>query len=424
MDRFITFIFTFLELSSVMLLWSKFHKDKEKVLLKSLGIILGIALVVSLNIKLPLLSGLVINYLLMIFSVFFVFKKDLNESIIEFCIVILITMLMQLILTLLANIMGLVYTGPDNQLQVKSGFIINLILFIFSSFIYKYISYEDIYKKNKLQFRIIYFYVINLIAYIILSRFIWQYNNELFLNNIAFFLIFLFAVFILSVLFLKDIIRINEDKKNIELYERYSEVAENLLTDVRRRQHDFKNHLNTIYGMTQVTDEREIKDKISKYIESLNYSFHSIDRIIQVENKIISGIIFCKLQEAYDKGIDFQYLIQGNIEEIIVKDYELSEIIYNLLDNAFDAVLEIKDEYKKVVLSIIRDESSILIEVTNSGLTIKPENINKIFKKGFSTKGSLSRGFGLYNVKKIVDFYGGKIEISLENNQTTFKILF
>ncbi|WP_055665962.1 sensor histidine kinase [Desnuesiella massiliensis] len=424
MDRFITFIFTFLELSSVMLLWSKFHKDKEKVLLKSLGIILGIALVVSTNVKLPLLPGLVINYLLLIFSVFFVFKKDLNESIIEFCIVILITMLMQLILTLLANIMGMVYTGPDNQLQIKSGFIINLILFIFSSFIYKYISYEDIYKKNKLQFRIIYFYVINLVAYIILSRFIWQYNNELFLNNIAFFLIFLFAVFILSVLFLKDIIRINEDKKNIELYERYSEVAENLLTDVRRRQHDFKNHLNTIYGMAQVTDEREIKDKISKYIESLNYSFHSMDKIIQVENKIVSGIIFCKLQEAYDKGIDFQYLIQGNIEEIIVKDYELSEIIYNLLDNAFDAVLEIKDEYKKVVLSIIRDESSILIEVTNSSLTIKPENINKIFKKGFSTKGSLSRGFGLYNVKKIVDFYGGKIEISLENNQTTFKILF
>ena len=424
MDRFITFIFTFLELSSVMLLWSKFHKDKERVLLKSLGIILGVALVVSTNVKLPLLPGLVINYLLLIFSVFFVFKKDLNESIIEFCIVILITMLMQLILTLLANIMGVVYTGPDNQLQIKSGFIINLILFIFSSFIYKYISYEDIYKKNKLQFRIIYFYVINLVAYIILSRFIWQYNNELFLNNIAFFLIFLFAVFILSVLFLKDIMRINEDKKNIELYERYSEVTENLLSDVRRRQHDFKNHLNTIYGIVQVTEEREIKDKISKYIENLNYSFHGMDKIIQVENKIVSGIIFCKLQEAHDKGIDFQYLIQGNIEKIVVKDYELSEIIYNLLDNAFDAVLEVSDACKKVVLSIIRDESSTSIEVANSGLTIKPENINKIFKKGFSTKGSLSRGFGLYNVKKIVDFYGGKIEISLENNQTTFKILF
>lgn len=424
MDRFITFIFTFLELSSVMLLWSKFHKDKERVLLKSLGIIIGIALVVSTNVKLPLLPGLVINYLLLIFCVFFVFKKDLNESIIEFCIVILITMLMQLILTLLANIMGLVYTGPNNQLQIKSGFIINLILFIFSSFIYKYISYEDIYKKNKLQFRIVYFYVINLIAYIILSRFIWQYNNELFLDNIAFFLIFLFAVFILSVLFLKDIIRINEDKKNIELYERYSEVTENLLSDVRRRQHDFKNHLNTIYGIVQVTDEREIRDRISKYIENLNYSFHSMDKIIQVENKIVSGIIFCKLQEASDKGIDFQYLIQGNTEKIIAKDYELSEIIYNLLDNAFDAVLETKDEYKKVVLSIIRDESFTIIEVNNSGLTIKPENISKIFKKGFSTKGSLSRGFGLYNVKKIVDFYGGKIEISLENNQTTFKILF
>lgn len=423
MDRFITFIFTFLELSSVMLLWSKFHKDKEKVLLKSLGIILGIALVVSLNIKLPLLSGLAINYLLLVICVSFVFKKDLNESIIEFCIISLIIMVSQLTITLIFNNLGLIVLSATN-IQVDSGIVINILLFIVAFLIRKYVAIEEFYVNNKLQFRIIYFYAINLIVYIIMARFIWQYNNSLFLNNIGFFVILLFMLFILSLMFLKDIIRINEDKKNIELYERYSEVTENLLSDVRRRQHDFKNHLNTIYGMAQVTDEREIKDKISKYIESLNYSFHSMDKIIQVENKIVSGIIFCKLQEAHDKGIDFQYLIQGNIEEIIVKDYELSEIIYNLLDNAFDAVLEIKDEYNKVILSIIRDGSSTVIEVTNSGLTIKPENINKIFKKGFSTKGSLSRGFGLYNVKKIVDFYGGKIEISLENNQTTFKILF
>ena len=50
------------------------------------------------------------------------------------------------------------------------------------------------------------------------------------------------------------------------------------------------------------------------------------------------------------------------------------------------------------------------IEVRNniSGLDIKNEDVEKFFKKGFSSKG-INRGYGLYNVKKIINKHNGSI---------------
>lgn len=42
---------------------------------------------------------------------------------------------------------------------------------------------------------------------------------------------------------------------------------------------------------------------------------------------------------------------------------------------------------------------------------------------GYSTKGE-GRGYGLYNVKNIVDKYKGKIQISLDDDIVDIKILF
>ncbi|NMM61772.1 GHKL domain-containing protein [Clostridium sp. P21] len=50
-------------------------------------------------------------------------------------------------------------------------------------------------------------------------------------------------------------------------------------------------------------------------------------------------------------------------------------------------------------------------------------DISSILKKGFSTKGE-NRGYGLYNVKKIVKNSGGKLQLFFENDQIIFKILF
>ena len=76
---------------------------------------------------------------------------------------------------------------------------------------------------------------------------------------------------------------------------------------------------------------------------------------------------------------------------------------------------------KIAVLGI--EENSKVIEVRSTGVMLLPKDIDHIFERGFTTKKGKHRGYGLYNVKKIVDYYNGTIELSFEEEYVVFRIL-
>ena len=80
---------------------------------------------------------------------------------------------------------------------------------------------------------------------------------------------------------------------------------------------------------------------------------------------------------------------------------------------------------KKKELEVILEEDNryYIINVKNRTEGLKGEDLSNIFKMGYSTKGE-GRGYGLYNVKNIVDKYRGKIQLSLEEDIMNIKILF
>lgn len=67
------------------------------------------------------------------------------------------------------------------------------------------------------------------------------------------------------------------------------------------------------------------------------------------------------------------------------------------------------------------EDKEHIIKVKNSTKGIDEELLGSIFKEGFSTKGD-DRGYGLYNIKSIVDKYKGKIKLSLKDDMLEFHI--
>jgi len=262
---------------------------------------------------------------------------------------------------------------------------------------------------------------VNLLIYIVIAKWVWNFKRNEFLDVIALYLIIPIVFILANLFFLEYNMKNNEIKKSLEEYEKYSAVISKLLEDVRRRQHDFKNHLNTIYSLALVSDEKNLKETIAQYMDSLNTSMENMDKVLQIDNTVVTAILYNKINEASKKDIEFKYAIQG-FSTFPFKDYELSEVLNNLLDNAFEAVLNSKSDLKRVFLNIGYLEENYIIEIGNTGERIEFNDVGKIFDLGYTTKKGENRGYGLYNVKKIVESYGGRIQLSFENSYTIFSI--
>jgi signal transduction histidine kinase len=96
-------------------------------------------------------------------------------------------------------------------------------------------------------------------------------------------------------------------------------------------------------------------------------------------------------------------------------------VIENLLKNALDAM----EGRGAIYIDIIKRQSTITIDVTDTGKGIAKQNIAKVFKPGFTTK-KRGWGLGLSLSKRIIEQYH-KGDISVKSSEigkgTTFRIV-
>jgi signal transduction histidine kinase len=129
-----------------------------------------------------------------------------------------------------------------------------------------------------------------------------------------------------------------------------------------------------------------------------------------------------------EAGISIQLDLNANELVIYGLESHFESVFKNLLFNARDALLDktIQDERKKIVQIVSRgEEPNYLVEVTDNGVGISPENIPKIYDAFFSTKPDSGTGLGLGMVQKIITIYNGTIAVKSELEKgTVFTVTF
>ena len=99
-----------------------------------------------------------------------------------------------------------------------------------------------------------------------------------------------------------------------------------------------------------------------------------------------------------------------------IKTYDLNIIMGNLLDNAFENTMMAKN--KQVLLKMKYFNSILYI----SSINTYTGAIKKSGEKFISLKDS-SHGYGVDNIKRIVNKYNGNIEIDYKNNIFNISIM-
>lgn len=211
----------------------------------------------------------------------------------------------------------------------------------------------------------------------------------------------------------KQISDILEEQIDSEL-EHY-ELIGNLNTELREFKHDYKNHMLCIQAL--INDKQY--DDLSEYVSQITDSRVVADKSFCSGNKIADIILSDKNKKAGEAGCSVSFC--GEISDKI-PSRDICVILSNSLDNAIEACQNnTSSEICSIKVQATFVRNMQMFEITNpifEDITVR----NNMVSTSKPDKGS--HGFGLYNIKKVVDSYNGDFEINTDNGEFCLSLGF
>ena len=184
-----------------------------------------------------------------------------------------------------------------------------------------------------------------------------------------------------------------------ELEEAYSQL-EDLNREMRAQRHDFMNHIQVVYSLSEMNEPGEAMTYMDK----------------------LYGDIQAKVVEARQRGAELKLSIAAKWDDPLMPAWEICRVLANLIDNALDAATSAQlpeGEKPTVELVLGEDLRSWFFSVHNNGPAIPEKQRAKIFEPGFTTKRT-GQGMGLFIVNQTVTELGGRITVDSRDGDTVF----
>lgn len=174
--------------------------------------------------------------------------------------------------------------------------------------------------------------------------------------------------------------------------------------------------LNELITKTEQTIERAyaitktVKDytrlDLQKDVKKIDLK-KAIDDVLHENYKIVK----------YSIGFNIEGL---NYPIVEMDNSHLYSLLYNIIDNAADAMIE--SSRRLIDISISQEEDQYVVSIKDTGVGIAREELPKIFEPFFTQKAKTGTGLGLSISKHIVEMYYGTIDISsVEGEGTTIR---
>lgn len=238
------------------------------------------------------------------------------------------------------------------------------------------------------------------------------------------------AVVLLHVLFLLIKYMMLKRQTRLERVQQEAQKLELVGTLAASTAHEIRNPLTGIKGLVQLLHEKSTCPEDELY-------FSVIDKEIARINQIVSELLILgkptvqHLQTADLKEIihDVNPLIRSeanlySVEYNVVLPEEpifvslhvdrMKQVLLNLAKNAFEAM----NHTGQLNITVLKETSHCHIMIKDTGPGIKKEDLDLIFKPFYTSKED-GTGLGLVVCKRIIESFGGSIEIASEPGEGT-----
>ena len=207
--------------------------------------------------------------------------------------------------------------------------------------------------------------------------------------------------------------------------------------------HEIRNPLASIKSAAQVLEESFQPDDfrtqlVSRIIKAIDRSNELLTRFFDFTKPrkpvqefhniemLIDGIYLLLAPRFKKKRIKFIKNYQPQLPQVFVDAGQIEQVFMNLFLNAIDAMPKGGDLKVEAALVVQEDGErvpSVCVKISDTGVGISPENIEKIFNPFFTTKSS-GIGLGLSISNRLMLENGGKIEVQSKPNAGSVFLLY
>lgn len=189
---------------------------------------------------------------------------------------------------------------------------------------------------------------------------------------------------------------------------------------LRSNTHEFKNKLHVILGLLRIGAPEEAEKYISNISSEQTEVISPVLRKIQ--NRNLGALILGKLSHCRELDINFKLSESSSVPIIssFLTGNSFVTLVGNLLENAIEAVnaKEKDDGEREVSLLVREDDRSLIITVDDTGVGMTPEELERLKKGGYSSKGR-NRGTGMRLINSVLSSNNGEIQVDSEKGVGT-----
>ncbi|MDB1125108.1 ATP-binding protein [Vibrio algarum] len=199
--------------------------------------------------------------------------------------------------------------------------------------------------------------------------------------------------------------------------------AQHYLDNLRVIRHEHDNKLSTLCGLLQIG----AYDKALQILENTHSKQQAIiDSVTNaIKSRVIAGLLLGKISRAEELDLKLELdpmsaLVGDNWP---INEEELSTMIGNLLDNAFESTI-LNTQSNKIISLLINDiGSELIVVVSDNGTGFGNNDPLNLLRRGMTSKTEKGHGIGLHLVNQYVKKAGGTLMMEESEPQgATFSI--
>ena len=218
---------------------------------------------------------------------------------------------------------------------------------------------------------------------------------------------------------------------------------------IRTMVHELKSPLGSIKGLLEVVTDKSLGEDLDPYIPMIGRADHRIDNLVELIRDLLTlarseqvpgegeepelvpvapvlhEVVELARERGVQRGVTVTTELAPDLPPALIRPDDLQLVLSNLVGNA---VKYNRDRGTVTVRGAVED-GWLRLDVADTGIGIKEENLGRLFDEFFREKRDETRelegnGLGLSIVKRLVERAGGRLEAASVNGEgSVFSVL-